>query len=433
MSTVDKRGYPGTSNNIPVIFHDKIRVARFAVSLEHMVKFGVGIGRTGLGNIVLLKDAADDPGHIMVILLPDFTDVDRVHNYRVSAYFCFVDHENFMRRCLQLAQNGLGTTYPNPLVGSVIVCKDKIIGEGWHRKAGSPHAEVNAIASVRDPELLSQSTIYVSLEPCGHFGRTPPCANLIIEKKIPRVVVGCKDPNPEVAGNGIKRLRDAGIEVIIDILEAECREINRRFFTNQLAKRPFVILKWAESADGFLSPNKKQEQSPHYISGVLSRRLVHKWRTEEDGILVGAQTIKDDDPRLDARNWNGGDPVKIVLDRSGRVDRNSRIFAEGKNIVFSKELREHHRENIIFETDSFKGRYLKRILERLYILGICSIIVEGGKTTLEAFIDEDLWDEARVFKGNAQLGAGTERPKFHGIAPQVSIVDGDRLSIFRNL
>ncbi len=338
-----------------------------------------------------------------------------------------------MNRCLQLAKSGLGNTYPNPLVGSVIVHKDKIIGEGWHRLAGSPHAEVNAIQSVSNREWLADSTLYVNLEPCSHFGRTPPCADLLISLKIPRVVVGCLDPNPEVAGRGIHRMRQAGIDVTVGILEDECREANRRFFTNHIKHRPYVILKWAESSDGFIAPLQNNDRKPYYISGELSRQLVHRWRTQEDAILVGASTVLADDPLLDVREWTGNAPVKIVLDRSGRINSGHRVANSGKTIVFSAAEDGIQSENIIFETVDFGPGYPDRVLKRLYELGVCSVIVEGGRITLQSFIDCDTWDEARIFRCDTALGNGIDAPGFTATPAKVLNVGPDRLFIYRNL
>ncbi len=337
-----------------------------------------------------------------------------------------------MRRCLQLAQNGLGLTYPNPLVGSVIVHKDTIIGEGWHQKAGTAHAEVNALASVWDESLLPGATLYVNLEPCSHFGKTPPCADLIISKRIGTVVVGCTDPNPLVAGKGIDRLREAGIEVITDVLKSECLEINRRFITNQVHQRPFITLKWAETADGFIAPSMKDSAGPFYISSPLSRQLVHKWRAQEDGILVGAGTVGADDPTLDVRDWTGPSPVKILLDRSGKVKPQSRLFEKGKTIVFSSARRIGEIENVIFESTGFEGRYLPGILRDLYGHGICSIMVEGGQKILQAFIDQKLWDEVRVFRCPRTIGEGIRGPGFTAIPVSREEVSGDLLYFYRN-
>ena len=230
-------------------------------------------------------------------------------------------HEFYMKRCIELAKNGLGTTYPNPLVGSVIVHKGKIIGEGRHKKAGEPHAEVHAINSVKNKALLSESSIYVSLEPCSHFGKTPPCCDLIVKNRIPNIVIGTVDPNIKVAGNGIKKLTDAGATVTVGILEKECKKLNKRFFTFHENKRPYIILKWAESQDGFIAPSKniRHEQKPFWITNEFSRQFVHKWRSEEQAILVGTQTIIDDNPSLTVRDWVGKNPIRVVIDKENAI------------------------------------------------------------------------------------------------------------------
>ena len=249
-------------------------------------------------------------------------------------------HEKYIKRCIELAQNGLGTTYPNPMVGSVIVYDGQIIGEGWHKKAGEPHAEVNAVNSVKDKSLLKKATIYVSLEPCSHFGKTPPCCDLIIANEIPNVVVGTVDPNEKVAGKGILKLIEAGANVTVGVLENECNELNKRFFTFHQKKRPYIILKWAESLDGFLAPEKagNQDRKPVWITNQYSRQLVHKWRTEEQAILVGTQTVVDDNPKLNARDWNGNNPTRIVIDRNNRIDPDSFIFDDTVKTVIEKGL-----------------------------------------------------------------------------------------------
>jgi len=320
-------------------------------------------------------------------------------------------HEKYIRRCIELAQNGLGTTYPNPLVGSVIVYEDKIIGEGWHKKSGEPHAEVNAVNSVKDKSLLKKATIYVSLEPCSHFGKTPPCCDLIIQNKIPNVVVGTIDPNIKVAGNGIKKLMEAGIHVTVGILEEECNELNKRFFTFHEKKRPYIILKWAESQDGFIAPMEKLEKKPVWITNQYSRQLVHKWRTEEQAILVGTQTAIDDNPKLNARDWSGNNPIRLVIDQNNRIPKGSHVFDnQATTILFSKSRDTVKNENTIFEIIDFEKDIAEQIVQILYQHQIQSVIIEGGRQTLQTFIDANLWDEARVFVGNIKLKEGTKAP-----------------------
>ncbi|MDI1305786.1 MAG: bifunctional diaminohydroxyphosphoribosylaminopyrimidine deaminase/5-amino-6-(5-phosphoribosylamino)uracil reductase RibD [bacterium] len=349
-------------------------------------------------------------------------------------------HEKYIKRCIELAKNGLGTTYPNPLVGSVIVYNDTIIGEGWHKKAGEPHAEVNAVNSVKDKSLLKKATIYVSLEPCSHFGKTPPRCDLIIKNKIPNVVIGTIDPNVKVAGNGIKKLIEAGIQVTVGILEAECHELNKRFFTFHEKKRPYIILKWAESQDGFIAPEEilrktqnDTEKKPVWITNVYSRQLVHKWRTEEQAILVGTQTVIDDNPKLNARDWYGNNPIRLIIDQNNRIPEDSHIFDnETKTIVFSKLKTTIKKENTIFEVIDFNQNIAVQIIEVLYNHQIQSVIIEGGKQTLQTFIDENLWDEARIFVGNILFTAGTKAPILDKKPFEKYSIGNDELIISRN-
>lgn len=338
-----------------------------------------------------------------------------------------------MHRCLKIAKNGLGTTYPNPMVGSVIVCDGKIIGEGWHKKSGEPHAEVNAVNSVKDKSLLKRSTIYVSLEPCSHFGKTPPCCDLIIENKIPNVVVGTVDSNVKVAGNGIKKLIEAGAKVTVGILEAECKELNKRFFTFHEKKRPYVILKWAETQDGFIAPLTKLDQKPVWITNEFSRQLVHKWRSEEQAILVGTQTVIDDNPKLDVRNWTGNNPIRIVLDQNNRIPKESHIYDnQVKTIIFSDIPKAINKENTTFEIIDFKQNLAEQILNVLYKHQIQSVIIEGGSRTLQTFIDENLWDETRVFIGNHNFETGIKAPILALKNIKKQAVGNDILLISRN-
>jgi diaminohydroxyphosphoribosylaminopyrimidine deaminase/5-amino-6-(5-phosphoribosylamino)uracil reductase len=338
-----------------------------------------------------------------------------------------------MHRCLKLAKNGLGTTYPNPMVGSVIVCDGKIIGEGWHKKSGEPHAEVNAVNSVKDKSLLKRSTIYVSLEPCSHFGKTPPCCDLIIENKIPNVVVGTVDPNIKVAGNGIKKLIEAGAKVTVGILETECKELNKRFFTFHEKKRPYVILKWAETQDGFIAPLTKLDQKPIWITNEFSRQLVHKWRSEEQAILVGTKTVIEDNPNLNVRDWTGNNPIRIVLDQNNRIPKESQILDNKvKTIIFSDLPKPTNEENTTFEIIDFKQNLAEQILNVLYKNQIQSVIIEGGSRTLQTFIDENLWDEAHVFIGNNNFETGIKAPILALKNIEKHIIENDILLISRN-
>ena len=341
-------------------------------------------------------------------------------------------HKKYMQRCLELAKNGLGTTYPNPMVGSVIVFENQIIGEGWHQKAGEPHAEVNAINSVKDKSLLSKSTIYVSLEPCSHFGKTPPCSDLIIHHKIPNVVVGTVDPNEKVAGKGIEKLRQSGATVTVGILEKKCLELNRRFFTFHNQKRPFIILKWAESADGFLSPQSKNEQKPVWITNLYSRQLVHKWRTEEQAILVGTSTVLADNPKLNSRDWMGKNPIRIVLDRSRKISDDYEVKNGKQQTIFITEKENFVSvENCNFETIIFDNQLAEKISSLLFQKGIQSVIIEGGLQTLQTFIDANLWDEARIFRGSLLFQQGTKAPSLAGETVKRTTILNDELLILK--
>lgn len=344
-------------------------------------------------------------------------------------------HEKYIKRCIELAQNGFGTTYPNPMVGSVIVYENKIIGEGWHKKAGEPHAEVNAVQSVKDKSLLKKATIYVSLEPCSHFGKTPPCCDLIIANEIPNVVVGTVDPNEKVAGNGIKKLIAAGANVIVGILEKECNELNKRFFTFHNKKRPYIILKWAESQDGFLAPEKEinPERKPVWITNSYSRQLVHKWRSEEQAILVGTQTVIDDNPKLNVRDWSGNNPVRVVLDQNNRILKESFVFDDSvKTILFTKSKISFSAENTTFEVIDFNQNIVPQILAVLYKNQIQSVIIEGGLQTLQSFIDQNIWDEARIFTGKTSLGKGTKAPDLRKKNVIKTHIQNDELIYVRN-
>ena len=350
------------------------------------------------------------------------------------SYFCGVKiHEIYIKRCIELAKNGLGTTYPNPMVGSVIVCNNQIIGEGWHKKSGEPHAEVLAIHSVKDKSLLSKATIYVSLEPCSHFGKTPPCANLIMEHNIPNVVIGTLDPNEKVAGNGLKKLVEAGLNVTIGILEKECQELNKRFFTFHLQKRPYIILKWAESQDGFIAPENRETQAPVWISNAYSRQLVHKWRSEEQAILVGTKTVLDDNPKLNVRDWKGNNPVRIVIDRKSCISKESYIFDnEVKTILISETKQDSEKETIVYEAIDFHFNSTRQILDVLYKNKIQSVLIEGGRDTLQRFIDENLWDEARIFVGKIDLKSGTKAPIIDQKPFEKKAIITDELIQYRN-
>lgn len=342
-------------------------------------------------------------------------------------------HEKYMARCIQLAKNGLGTTYPNPLVGSVIVYKGKIIGEGWHQKAGEAHAEVNAINSVKDKTLLSKSTIYVSLEPCSHFGKTPPCADLISYHKIPNVVIGTIDSFAKVAGNGIKKLMESGAKITLGVLEKECKELNKRFFTFHEKKRPYIILKWAETQDGFIAPLEKDEKKPVWITNQYSRQLVHKWRTEEQAILVGTKTVLEDNPSLEARDFFGQNPIRIAFDRNNKIDESFQIKNQKtKTIIITNNVILTKKTNIIYKNIIFDNNFAENLLKYLYSENIQSIIIEGGTQTIQSFINQNLWDEARIFSNNIKFLNGVKAPKLELGSNQNFIIINDKLKTVRN-
>jgi diaminohydroxyphosphoribosylaminopyrimidine deaminase/5-amino-6-(5-phosphoribosylamino)uracil reductase len=342
--------------------------------------------------------------------------------------------EKYIARCIELAKKGAGMVSPNPMVGCVIVLNDKIIGEGYHKKHGEAHAEVNAINSVTNPEDLKKSTIYVSLEPCAHFGLTPPCSDLIVEKQIPKAVIGSIDPFAKVAGKGIEKLKKAGIEVEVGILAKECKELNKRFFTFHEKKRPYVILKWAQTADGFIDIDRTKENygEPTWITGNEALLRVHKLRAEEDAILVGTNTAEKDNPSLTVRHCKGKNPLRIVLDKNLRLSTNLHLFDHSTpTLVFNakKELIETNTEFIKID---FNRNILSQILATLHQKNCLSLIVEGGKKLLDTFILEDLWDEAHVYSGNKKFESGIAAPVLNREKFSVETIADDQLTIFRN-
>jgi diaminohydroxyphosphoribosylaminopyrimidine deaminase/5-amino-6-(5-phosphoribosylamino)uracil reductase len=336
---------------------------------------------------------------------------------------------------LQIAKNGIGSSRPNPSVGAVVVCNNKIIGEGFTSIYGKNHAEVNAINAVKNKSLLKEATIYVTLEPCSHFGKTPPCADLIVKNHLKNVVIGCVDSNSLVAGKGIERLEKAGINVVVGVLEKECREHHKRFFTVQDKKRPYIILKWAETKDGFVAPLTKNEQKPVWISNQYSQQLVHKWRSEEHAILVGTNTVITDNPKLNVRSWSGQNPVRIVLDRTLRVSKNLHVFDNSVKTIFFTEKQECQFEGSreqIFETIDFSKNIASQICEVLQKHQIQSVIIEGGTKTLQTFIDENLWDETRVFIGETTFKEGIKAPEFNSVIKEEINIKTDVLKIYTN-
>jgi len=339
----------------------------------------------------------------------------------------------FMQRCLDLALLGMGDVAPNPMVGCVIVHDGIIIGEGYHQKIGQPHAEVNAIRSVQNPELLKKSTLYVSLEPCAHFGRTPPCSDLIIENGIPHVIIGTVDPFATIAGKGIERMQKAGIKVEVGTLEKECRELNRRFFTFHEKKRPYILLKWAQTLDGFIDTDRTETQHPTWITNALSKRLVHKQRSEESAILIGTNTAEYDNPALTVREWTGNQPIRLVIDRTGRLDPDLHIF-DGKapTWVFTSLSKQEtgNSKNISLDFDQ---DILPQMLSELYDRNILSVVVEGGSILLNSFLEDNLWDEAFVYTGNQFFGKGVEAPHVLGETIGFEMLDDCKLHVLRNI
>lgn len=347
-------------------------------------------------------------------------------------------HEMYMQRCLDLAILGAGKTSPNPMVGAVIVLDNKIIGEGYTSPYGGPHAEVNAIQEVchrygeeKARELIGKSTIYVSLEPCAHFGKTPPCADLIVSYKPQKVIIGCQDPFAKVNGLGIAKLKDADIDVIVGILEEECKESNRRFFTAIEKYRPYIILKWAETKDGFFAPLAYQQS---WISNPASKQLVHKWRSEEDAILVGTNTALIDDPALNTRLWEGKSPKRVLIDKDLVIPPSAKLYAQdGSDVIVFNARKTDWQGNLKYiELENFDLYLPQNILYQLYLMDVKSIIIEGGVKTIQQFIETNLWDEARVFVGDVVWGEGRKAPTIPMMVHEESKVGTDILRFYRN-
>lgn len=344
--------------------------------------------------------------------------------------------ELYMQRCLELAIIGMGSVSPNPLVGCVIVSGDKIIGEGYHAKFGEAHAEVNAVRAVIEnygdqaAALLANATAYVNLEPCAHFGKTPPCADLLIRHQLKKVVIGNKDPFDSVDGKGMQKLRDAGIEVVSGVLEQECSQLNRRFFTRIHKQRPYIVLKWATTADGYFAPKNSIQE---WISGPLARKIVHKWRTEEDAILVGRLTAMIDNPELSAREWEGRDPLRVVIDRHLQVPGSHHIYNDrAKTVIFNEQKTEVHSNIHYIQMEDMQYYLPQKIAFQLYLMDIQSVIIEGGAAILNQFIHAGLWDEARVFSSDKIWREGTPSPYVNGLIIDQLNIGNDKLTVFQN-
>lgn len=333
-----------------------------------------------------------------------------------------------MQRALDLAINGCGAVSPNPMVGAVIVRENVVLAEGWHEQYGGPHAEVNAINRVEDKELLKESTVYVTLEPCSHHGKTPPCADLLVAQHVRKVVIGVRDSNPEVAGKGVQKLKDAGIEVVEGVLEAQCRDMNRRFFTSIEKGRPYIMLKWAQTADGFVA---RSDYSSKWISGAASRNLVHKWRAEEDAILIGPNTALYDDPSLTVREWHGRNPVRVVLDRKGRLPLDLRVFTDGIPTLYYSAVSDSGKRSCTYV--ELKGEhFIEEILADLHHRKIQSVMVEGGAVIHQLFLQANLWDEARVFISTATFGEGIKAAPIPSGRQERFAYHEDELLLIRN-
>jgi diaminohydroxyphosphoribosylaminopyrimidine deaminase/5-amino-6-(5-phosphoribosylamino)uracil reductase len=340
--------------------------------------------------------------------------------------------EMYMERCMELAANGLGKVAPNPMVGAVLVHEDRIIGEGYHQKFGGPHAEVNCFNNIaeNDKKFIPESTLYVSLEPCSHYGKTPPCADRIIQEKVKRVVVGSGDPNPLVAGNGIRKLKAAGIEVTEDVLKEKCDELNKRFNIYFKEKRPYVILKFAESSDEFIAPETNTQA---WLSNALSKQLVHKWRAGEQAVLVGYNTALADNPQLNVREWEGSNPVRIVMDREATLPKDLQLFdGQSKTLVFTQNTAGSFPYAEAIQVNYNKD-IVQQILNALFIRQIQSVIIEGGPATLQLFINANIWDETRIISTNKVLGNGKKVMLQRSNPVESFKLKEDIVSIYRNM
>ena len=349
----------------------------------------------------------------------------------------------YMNRCLELATNGMGNVAPNPMVSAVVVHGDRIIAEGYHAEYGKDHAERAAINTIKDMDLLKESTLYVSLEPCSHFGKTPPCANLIIESGIKRVVVAALDPNPKVQGRGVEMLRKSGIVVEVGIMEKEAKEMNRRFFVYHVKKRPYIILKWAQTLDGYIDAVRRSEDpiAPIWVTNELARTLVHRWRSEEQAIMIGTNTVEKDNPRLDVRDWSGRSPIRVVLDRKLRLSPSMNVydgtlptlvFIGNNSSASSKRQTFASIPNMELLTIDFARGAEDQVLKELYEREVLSVIIEGGAMLINSFVKKNYWDEARVFVGNKFFGDGVKAPELSGDLYSYDEVGDSKLFTYRN-
>jgi diaminohydroxyphosphoribosylaminopyrimidine deaminase/5-amino-6-(5-phosphoribosylamino)uracil reductase len=343
------------------------------------------------------------------------------------------EQEKYMQRCLELAKKGFGNVAPNPMVGSVIVYNNEIIGEGYHMQYGQAHAEVNAINSVKDKSLLKKATLYVNLEPCSHFGKTPPCADLIIEHKIPYVVIGTIDSFAQVCGRGIEKLTKAGVDVKVGVLEEQCKELNKRFFTFQEKKRPYIILKWAQTADGFIDGIREDANTPPLkISNAAANKLVHTWRSQEQAIMVGKNTALLDNPQLTVRGVEGKSPIRIVTDKHLSIPANFYLLDKSVPTIVFTGIEMPSSTNLEYVTIDFDIEIIPQILNELYKRNIQSLIIEGGYNVLNSFIADNCWDEARVFISEESINNGINAPEINRKPAFKETIDNNTLLIYVN-
>lgn len=334
----------------------------------------------------------------------------------------------YMKRALELAERGRGSVSPNPMVGCVIVHEGKIIGEGWHQKYGEAHAEVNAVDSVEDKSLLAESTCYVTLEPCSHFGKTPPCCDMLVRNQLKRVVIAVEDSHPLVRGRGIKRMQQGGIEVEIGLMEREARQLNARFFTAIEKQRPYIILKWAQTADGFIA---RKNYDSKWISNSQSRQQVHRWRADEDAIMVGTNTAHYDNPRLNVRGLEGADPVRVVIDKSLRLSDELYLFDHQQPTLCYNLIKDEKSEGLGY-IKLPEDTFLEALFEDLKQRKIRSVLVEGGSLLLSGLIEKGMWDEARVFKSPTEFEEGIAAPELTLRETESLEVADDKLNIYHN-
>lgn len=340
-----------------------------------------------------------------------------------------MDDQRYIKYCLELAEKGLGKVSPNPMVGCVIVKDGKIIGEGYHQQYGGPHAEVNAVNSVAKKNDIEGSTIYVSLEPCSHFGKTPPCAELLLEVKPKRVVVANVDPNPLVAGKGLEKLKQAGIDVEVGVMSDEGKRLNKRFFTFMEKKRPYIVLKWAQTLDGFIA---RENYDSKWISGEASRKLVHQWRSEEEGIMVGTKTVLHDNPTLNVRHVEGRDPIRIVVDKNLKISPTANVFNQQQPTLCYNAIEDRTDEYNQFIKIDFSKDIIPQILFDLFQRKVQSLFVEGGAQLLQSFLDLGLWDEARVFTSQTLFEKGIQAPEIDQLPSETITVGDDQLMCYNN-